>query len=179
MDQKETILSLEELVGNDTSLEILMQVDKFLDEFGIYAYKNWMEGEIVSGPNIERHWVTVTLMYPYEKMPDPSAVERIQNKGGQVYYAKDEFISAAKLVTPDDIELTMGDPRSPKPMGPRAKKVKKDVWLVTLELPRLMINKVSNNNVEVELEKQQAENQPVATQGMENEEMSKMEDGDV
>jgi hypothetical protein len=60
MDQKETMLSLEDLVGSDTSLEILMQIDKFLDEFGIYAYKNWMEGEIVSGPEVERHWVTVT-----------------------------------------------------------------------------------------------------------------------
>lgn len=170
MDQKEAVLNLEEIIGDDTSLEILMQVDKFLDEFGVYAFKNWMEGEIIQGPEIERHWITVTLMYPYEKMPDPSAVKRIQNKGGQVYYAEEEFISAAKLVSPDDVELTMGDPNSPIPAGPRAKKVKSRVWLVRLELPRLMINRVSNNEVEKDLSKKQTENQEVATQGMGNEE---------
>lgn len=168
MDQKETMLSLENLVGSDTSLEILMQIDKFLDEFGIYAYKNWMEGEIVSGPEVERHWVTVTLMYPYKKMPDPSAVARIQNKGGQVYYAKDEFISAAKLVTPDDVELTLGNPRGSEPVGPRAKKVKAEVWLVTLELPRVMLNKVSNSTVETDMEKLETEKMETQSVEMDN-----------
>ena len=39
---------------------------KYLDETGIYAYKNWASmGEVVEGPLLERHWFGVTLMYPH------------------------------------------------------------------------------------------------------------------
>jgi hypothetical protein len=101
-------------------------------------------------------------------MPDPSAVARIQNKGGQVYYAKDEFISAAKLVSPDDVELTLGNPRGSEPLGPRAKKVKAKVWLVTLELPRVMLNKVSNSTVETDMEKLETEKMETQSVEMDN-----------
>ena len=37
---------------------------------------NWFKGEIVEGPEIEKYWVTVTLMYPHKLMPTPGA-ERI------------------------------------------------------------------------------------------------------
>ena len=40
-----------------------------MDEMGIYTYKNWLEGEVVAGPEVGRYWVDITLMYPREQMP--------------------------------------------------------------------------------------------------------------
>lgn len=156
MDQIDAVKSLEQIVGNDDAIEILMQIDKVLDSYDVYAFKNWIEGEIVDGPHIERHWVTMTIMYKYEDMPDPEAVKRIKEFGGNVYFAEDTFISAAKLVTPDDTEITMGKgDGSMAPMGPRAKKVETKVWLVTLEMPRYAMKRLAD--AEQELDKKQVE----------------------
>lgn len=135
MDQTDILDHLEGTVGRDSALETLMQVDNVLDRLNVYAYKNWIEGEVVDGPQIERYWVTVTLMYPYKLMPDPDGAVRILDFGGKVYYAKDTLVTAAKLVTPDDSEAPDGADGM-RPGQARAKKVERPVWLVTLELPR-------------------------------------------
>lgn len=147
MDQQDILDQLEINVNRNSALETLMQVDAVLDSLNIYSYANWMEGEIVDGPHIERYWVTVTIMYPYSKMPDPEAAERILKANGKVFYAKDELISVAKLVTPDDIDPE-DDPR--RPAQPNVKKIKKPVWLVTLELPRSYIDSVDAQKIQVD-----------------------------
>lgn len=147
MDQQNIIDQLEKNVKRNSALETLMQVDKVLDKLNIYSYANWLDGEIVDGPHIERYWVTLTLMYPYKKMPDPSAAERLLKAKAKVYFAKDELITAAKLVTPDDIDPE-GDAR--RPGMPSAKKLKKPIWLVTLELPRSYLDGADAEKIQID-----------------------------
>jgi hypothetical protein len=147
MDQLDIIKQLDKNINRNSALDVLMQVDGVLDNMNVYAYKNWIEGEIVEGPQIERYWVTVTIMYPYKLMPDPDGAIRIIDNGGKVYYAKDELITAAKLRTPEDIDPN-GDPR--RPMQPAAKKVKRPIWLVTLELPRTLLDSMDTDKIKVD-----------------------------
>ena len=135
MDQTDIVSQLDNNINSNSALETLMQVDNVLERLNVYAYQNWIEGEVVEGPRIERYWVTVTLMYPRKLMPDPSGAERILDFGGKVYYAKDKLITAAKLVDPEDRDVVDGADGL-RPGQPRAKKVERPVWLVTLELPR-------------------------------------------
>jgi hypothetical protein len=135
MDQLDIVSQLDSNINSNSALETLMQVDNVLERLNVYAYKNWIEGEVVEGPRIERYWVTVTLMYPRQLMPDPRGAERIINFGGKVYYAKDRLVTAAKLVDPEDREV-MDGADGMRPGQPRAKKVERPVWLVTLEIPR-------------------------------------------
>ena len=147
MDQLDIIKQLDKNINRNSALDVLLQVDSVLDSLNIYAYKNWIEGEIVDGPQIERYWLTVTLMYPHKLMPDPAGAERILAKGGKVFLAKDELITAAKLVTPDDVA---DEPDERRPDMPAAKKIKRPIWLVTLELPRNFLDSMTSDKVKID-----------------------------
>ena len=119
MDQIDIVSQLDNNINSNSALETLMQVDNVLERLNVYAYKNWIEGEVVEGPRIERYWVTVTLMYPEKLMPDPDGATRIIDFGGKVYYAKDKLVTAAKLVDPEDRDVMDGGNglRPGKPRG--------------------------------------------------------------
>lgn len=145
MEQTDIIAQLGKNIKRNSALETLMQIDGVLESLNVYAYKNWIEGEIVDGPQIERYWVTVTLLYPYKMMPDPTGAERLIKNGCKVYYAKDTLTTAAKLIEPEDSEI---DPERPNKR--RAKKILRPVWLVTLEVPRGLIDTVESSRVKVD-----------------------------
>ena len=63
---RNAVENINRINGNKTLLDMLLEFEKVLDDTGIYAYKNWMAGEVVEGPILERHWFNVTLMYPRE-----------------------------------------------------------------------------------------------------------------
>lgn len=146
MDQSKIIDRLEQNVTRGSALETLMQVDSVLDTLNVYAYKNWLEGEIVDGPMIERYWVTITVMYPREMMPDPDGAKRLVDKGCKVYYAKDEYKTVAKLVTPDDMDRGNVGPDG----KPNAKEVIRPVWLVTMEIPRQFMDAQVTDKVKID-----------------------------
>ena len=55
----------------NTLLDMLLEFEKVLDDVDLYAYKNWGQGELLEGPHVDRHFITVKLMYLNEDMPDP------------------------------------------------------------------------------------------------------------
>jgi hypothetical protein len=149
MDQNYIIDTLKNNINRSSALDTLMDVERVLDNLNIYAYKNWIEGEIVEGPHIDRYWVTVTIMYPYKLMPDPEGALRLTKNDCKVYYAKDELITAAKLIEPEDSDSPDGaDGR--RPGQARAKKLKRPVWLVTLEIPRKFMDGFADAQLGVE-----------------------------
>jgi len=147
MDQKQVIDKLSDTIDRGNALETLMQVDEVLESINVYAYENWIEGEVVDGPQIERYWVTVTLMYPRKLMPNPDGAKRLIDAGCKVYYAKDEFITAAKLKTPDDVDY---EQRGGSDEQPKAKEVKRPVWLITLEIPRQFMDSIVVDKLQVD-----------------------------
>jgi hypothetical protein len=149
MDQNNILDNLKANTGRDSALETLMDIERVMDTANIYTYKNWIEGEIVEGPRIDRYWVTVTLMYPHALMPDPEGALRLINNGCKVYYAEDKLISAAKLRSPDDSEGQDGADGK-RPGQTRAKKVVKPIWLVTLVMPRKYLDDVESSKLRVD-----------------------------
>jgi hypothetical protein len=146
MDQKDIVDRLKKNVNRTSALETLIEVSGVLDSMNVFAYENWEDGEVVDGPAIERYWVTLTLMYPYKLMPNPDGAKRLIDAGCKVYYAKDTYVTAAKLKTPDDMEYDAMAPDG----RPRAKKVERKVWLVTLEIPRQFMDSLVTDKVSID-----------------------------
>jgi hypothetical protein len=136
--------TLDNLVDSSSDLSILLEFEEVLDNLHLYAYKNWEHGEVIAGPDVTRYWITVTLMYPEKLMPDPDGALRLIKKGAKVYYKKDKFIEAKKIVTQDDLGDV--DPRTGKR---KAQKKETNVWLVTIEMPRDFVDEFESSKVTI------------------------------
>jgi len=71
---KQTLINISK---GDSILDMLLEFERTLDTVEIFAYKNWILGEVVAGPEIGRYWFSVTLMYPHACMPDPNGRSEI------------------------------------------------------------------------------------------------------
>lgn len=145
-DIKDTIASIYD--GN-TKLDMLLEFEGVLDNLHLYAYKNWIKGEVVAGPEISRYWIEATLMYPQEMMPDPEGALRLTKHGCYVYFQKETYIVSVPIHTPDDLEQDDKGERKPK-------KAKKNVWLVRIVMPRQFVDefqseKITVNGVEIDM----------------------------
>jgi len=126
---KKTLVNISK--GNDI-LDMLIEFERTLDNAEIFAYKNWILGELVEGPIISRYWFKVVLMYPYAMMPDPNAGLRLTKLGAKVNFREGVFKKPVKVTGPKD----WVDPETK-----RAKMAEHEIWLVTIELPIKYINR--------------------------------------
>lgn len=136
--------TLDNLIDSSNDLNVLLDFEEVLDSLHIYAYKNWEYGEIIAGPDVSRYWVTVTLMYPRNMMPDPDAALRLIKHGAKVYFKKDTLEEPVKVVSMDDL-----DPADPKTGKRKPKKKKTPIWLVTIEMPRDFVNEFESSKVTI------------------------------
>lgn len=135
--------TLDNLVDSSSDLNVLIDFEEVLDNLNIYSYKNWEYGEVIAGPEVTKYWVTVTLMYPYKLMPDPDAAMRLIKHGARVFYGKDTFIEPIKITSPDDL-MPEDENGKRKP-----KRIKKPIWLVTIEMPRQFVNEFDSNKITI------------------------------
>jgi hypothetical protein len=56
LDSLDIIKNLETIYDSDNAFRVLKDFERVIDELGVYVYDNWEDGELASGPNIERHW---------------------------------------------------------------------------------------------------------------------------
>ena len=54
--------NIKNISSSNTLLDMLLEFEKTLDGLDLYAFKNWMKGEILEGPTLGRHFVNVKLM---------------------------------------------------------------------------------------------------------------------
>jgi hypothetical protein len=127
--------NLDNILGNETVLDVLLEFENMLDSIDIYAFKHWQHGEVVDGPHLGRYWVTVSLMYPYKLMPDPLGAERLLGYDCDVTYKKIKYTRPVKIKTQDDLEMSDQGKRVPK-------KVSTPAWLVTIKMPRRYIDEM-------------------------------------
>ena len=128
-DVLDIIKNIENIYDSNTAFEVLKDFERVLDELDIYVYENWKDGEIAAGPNIERHWVTCTFMWPRDKMPDPMGGKRLLDYDCKVRYKKSNLIEPRKIRDPDDFR-------------PGTKKGKLDlhpIWLIEIQMPKSLI----------------------------------------
>jgi hypothetical protein len=127
--------SLVNIAQGDDLFDMLLEFERTLDQTEIYAYLNWMIGEIIDGPHVSRYWFEVSLMYPHTKMPDPRGGLRLEKLGCQVKMYKDVFRKPERVLDVDDV----ADKKTKK-----AKITDIPVWIVKIKMPIKYI--VSNSD---------------------------------
>lgn len=129
-----------EIFMTDSSLGTLLDFERVLDELDIYVFSHWKEGELVAGPTYEKYFVSCTFMWPYKLMPDPRGAERLLDYDCEVFYSKDTLEYPIKVTSPDDFESGTKMPK----MG------KKKVWLVTIVMPKKLMQEIQQGSLELE-----------------------------
>lgn len=128
-DILDIIKNIEMVYENNTSFQILKDFERVMDELDIYVYKNWIDGELAAGPEVERHWVTCTFMWPYKNMPDPKGGKRLLDYDCKVFYKESYLLVPRKIKSPDDI----------RPGTKKGKLDRKPIWLVQIRMPKNLI----------------------------------------
>lgn len=125
-DILDIIRNIDDLYENNTSLSILKDFERVLDELDLYAYENWEDGELAYGPQVDRHWITVGFMWPKESMPNPVGAKRLQDIGCKVKYQKTFLVEPRKIKSPDDF----------RPGTKKGKLDRKPIWIVEIAMPK-------------------------------------------
>lgn len=112
-------------------LGIIMEIERTIDETGLYSYLNWDKGELVDGPRISKYWVTTKWMYLGDEMPDPRGTLRLQKIGCKVDMEQDVFKKPVKIYHTTDWE---------DPVSKKAKLEDIPVWIVTVMMPSRYID---------------------------------------
>ena len=147
-DLKQT---LDNLVDSSSDLNVLLEFEEVLDNLNIYSYKNWEYGEVLAGPDVSRYWITISLIYPHKKMPDPDGALRLTKHGARVFFQQDILTEPVKITTPDDL-----GPEDPKTGKRKPKQKKTKVWVVVIEMPREFVDefeskKVTINGIDIDM----------------------------
>lgn len=140
MDLKTAIENTKKIYLSDSSMAMLMDFERVLDELDLYAFAHWEKGELVEGPVVERYWVSCTFMWPLKMMPDPRGAERLLPYGCSVSYEKIEIKIPMKIERPDDM-LTDG--------SRKGKMVPVKAWLVKIEMPQELIADIEQGSLEI------------------------------
>jgi hypothetical protein len=124
------------------SLSTLLDFERVLDEIDLYAFKNWIIGELVSGPDIGKYRVTCTFMWPEKLMPDPRGARRLLPFDCKIEYLKKDIKIPIKITDPSDYI----------PGTHKAKLTTKKVWLVEITMPKTLMNDIRTGSIEMENE---------------------------
>ena len=138
MSDFNSIKNLKKLFKQKTLLDVLIEVENFLDFMQLYVYPNWIEGEVVDGPRVSRYWVTLTLRYDYEKLPDPMGARVLHDIGVRVDFQRGYITKSVDVKSPADYV--------PGTKKPKLKKI--DVWHVELKVPRRFIDNIDYNDLD-------------------------------
>lgn len=116
-------------------VDIMIDVEDYLDNSSLYVFDNWIKGVLVAGPIVKKYWVEVAFKYDLRDMPDPEGALRLIPHGTKVSFKKAEELVPVEIKTPDDYE--------PGTKKPRMKK--KRVWLVYMRIPRRFVEAVNQD----------------------------------
>jgi hypothetical protein len=151
IDINEIAATISKVKKNRNTLDLLLEFEGVLDDLHIYAYENWIEGEVIKGPVISKYWVEVYLMYPEKKMPNPVAAERLIKHGCYVFFQKDTISDNVKIKKEGDMVYDQDREK-------RVPKVKTmNVWVVKIVMPRHLltdynVKKISAMTGEIDLD---------------------------
>ena len=138
LDEIDVIKNIEGMYESNTAFGVLKDFERVLDELDLYVYKNWEDGELAEGPNVDRHWVTAKFFWPQEKMPDPMGGKRLLDYDCKVGYTKSFIVSPRKIVEPDDV----------RPGTKKGKLDRHPVWVVEISMPKKLLADMFSANLE-------------------------------
>lgn len=127
------------VMTSDGTMSTLLDFERVLDEADLYAFKNWISGELVNGPVIGRYTVKCIFMWPYKLMPDPSGAKRLAQVGCNVSFAKSKIKVPIEVTNYDDF---VQGTRYPK-------MAEKPVWFVQIEVPKDLMNEIKEGSIDL------------------------------
>jgi hypothetical protein len=134
-------------LNDSTSLtDVLIQMEDFMDSLDLYVFKNWINGELVEGPDVKRYWVGIKLRYDYEDMPDPAGGMRLLKHGARV-----KFQQKSDTVTqPKDKEAADEAALAAKGGATNAEQEteEKKSWIVEIQIPRRFIEELDDGDLD-------------------------------
>jgi len=139
MQLKDAIENTKKIYMNDSSLAMLLDFERVLDELDLYVFEHWIDGELVQGPEIKRHWITCTFMWPRAQMPNPRGAARLIPYGCKVFYKKSQIKIPVKIKSPDDF----------RPGTRKAKLETVPVWLVSIRMPQELVGDIESGSLEI------------------------------
>lgn len=139
IDYPSIIDTIKGVYTSDASLSSLLDFERVLDEADLYAYKNWELGELVDGPDNKRYSVTCVFMYPEKLMPDPRGGKRLINLGCEIKFKKTKIKVPVSIDSPDDF----------KPGTHYPKLTERSVWLVSIMVPKELMNSVREGSIDL------------------------------
>ena len=132
--------NIKNIYMSEGSLLSLLDFERVLDELDIYAFKNWILGELVQGPDISKYKVSCIFMWPEKLMPDPRGAKRLLPFDCEIKYMKKTMKIPVKIEDPDDFI----------PGTHKARIVEKPVWLVEIVMPKSLMDDIKTGSVEME-----------------------------
>ena len=136
-DQVDIIKNISNIYDSNNSLRILKDFERVIDELDIYVFKNWEDGELVSGPEVSKHFVECSFMWPKEKMPDPAGGNKLLDYGCFVFYGLDFLKKPRRIEEPSDF----------RPNSKKGKIDKRPIWVVKIKMPKELIFDVFRGTV--------------------------------
>lgn len=127
------------VMTSNGTMATLLDFERVLDEADVYAFKNWLIGELVQGPDVGRYSVTCVFMWPYKLMPDPRAAKRLMKIGCKLKFAKSEVKIPIQIQDYDDYV--------PGTRYPKA--IKKQVWFVEIEIPLELMDDIKEGSIDL------------------------------
>lgn len=127
------------IMTSDGAMSTLLDFERVLDQSDLYAFKNWLIGELVQGPDVGRYSVTCVFMWPYKLMPDPRGAKRLLKIGCKVKFAKSEVKIPVQI---EDYEDFVPGTRYPKG-------IKKKVWFVEIEVPLELMDDIKEGSIDL------------------------------
>ena len=139
-DVLDIIRNVQSLYAVGPTLSILKDFERVMDELDMYVFKNWEDGELLSGPTDSRHFVTCSFMWPEDKMPDPSGGKRLIDRGCKVTYAKDELLKPRQIKSPEDY----------RPGTVKGKIDAHPIWIVEMKMPKELIGNFKHGKIDLD-----------------------------
>ena len=139
-DVLDIIRNVQSLYAVGPTLSILKDFERVMDELDMYVFKNWEDGELLSGPTDSRHFVTCSFMWPEDKMPDPSGGKRLLDRGCKVTYAKDELLKPRQIKSPEDY----------RPGTVKGKIDAHPIWIVEIKMPKELIGNFKHGKIDLD-----------------------------
>lgn len=124
---------------SDGAMSTLLDYERVMDEADVYAFKNWIIGELVQGPVIGRYNAKCVFMWPYKLMPDPRGALRLTNIGCEVKFAKSSIRVPVEV---EDYEDFVPGTRYPK-------MTKKSIWFVEITIPFQLMDDIKEGSIDL------------------------------
>ena len=131
--------TIKNIYMSDGSMNTLLDFERVLDEADIYAYKNWINGELVQGPDVGRYTCKCSFMWPYKLMPDPRATLRLATIGCNVKMMKSKIEVPVAVTSYEDFQS-----------GSRYPKMQENqVWFMQIEIPFELMDDIKEGSVDI------------------------------